>query len=222
MGSKIVNNSNRIKLIDPNNFDNQFNLNTGKEYNMSVPIEDLSIIVELKTTSKSRTILRTNDLQMQKNNKKGGTITFIDGMTDKTTGNKNYLTTKYTDLGTQLDEIDEALGITSIDIDFNSSYAPMVNINFIDVKGGALFQSGGKSKYDVLFSLPYPIFELKIKGFYGKPVTYCLHMLKCNIRFNSQTGNFEIAAQFVGYTYAMLSDMLIGYLKAAVETKDGA
>ena len=53
------------------------------------------------------------------------------------------------------------------------------------------------------------------------PVTYCLHMLKFSAKFNSQTGNFEITANFIGYTYAMLSDMLLGYLKAVPYTNLG-
>jgi hypothetical protein len=36
--------------------------------------------------------------------------------------------------------------------------------------------------------LPYPLFELTIKGYYGKPVKYCLHLTKFNSKFNSQTG----------------------------------
>ena len=53
-------------------------------------------------------------------------------------------------------------------------------------------------------------------------VEYCLHMVKFNSKFNSKSGNFEITAQFVGYTYAMLSDMIIGLLKAIPYTNYGA
>ena len=67
---------------------------------------------------------------------------------------------------------------------------------------------------DWQIQLPYPIYKLRVKGYYGQPVDYCLHMTKFNSRFNSQTGNFEITANFIGYTYAMLSDMLLGYLRA--------
>jgi len=214
----------RIRIVDPNNFNELYggnNIFGLKSNNFSVPTEDLCIIVELKTNTKNRTILNTNEKTNSKFGVKGQTVSFIDGTSGVTTGNQNYLTTQYTELGTETDSLGESLGITSIDIDFNSSYAPMVNINFVDVKGGAIFQPGGESKYAVLFQLPYPLFELKVKGFYGKPVTYCLHLIKCNSKFNSQTGNFEIAAQFVGYTYAMLSDMLIGYLKAAVMIPEG-
>jgi hypothetical protein len=46
-------------------------------------------------------------------------------------------------------------------------------------------------------------------------------MYKFNSKFNSQTGNFEITANFIGFTYAMMSDMLIGYLKAIPYTDIG-
>jgi hypothetical protein len=220
----------RLTIVDPNNFDDQY---AGaafgdSRYNMSVPLENLSISVELKTSTKARTVLTTqNNVSLSITDNVGNSkssivkVNFIDGTNDKTTGGQDYLTTKYTDLNTDLNDIEETLGINSIDIEFNSSYAPMIHINFTDVRGGAVFQNGGKSKYNVFFKLPYPIFELTIKGYYGKPVKYCLHMTKCNSKFNSQTGNFEIAASFVGYTYAMLSDMIIGYLKAAAETPRG-
>ena len=228
----------RFNLIDPNSFGNQtntgsvFNKELGEDmfsennYNISVPLEDLCISVELETEAKTRTILSTNNgnsvINTQGNNV---TVKFIGGTNEKkSTDNANEninLTTSYTDMFSQNEPIEEALGITSIDIDFNSSYTPMVNINFIDVKGAAIFQSQGNSKYSVFFSLPYPLFRLKIKGYYGKPVVYCLHLIKFNSKFNSQTGNFEIATQFIGYTYAMLSDMIMGLVKPASLTTRG-
>ena len=66
--------------------------------------------------------------------------------------------------------------------------------------------------------MPYPIFELKVKWFYGKPVTYCLHLYKWNSVFNSETGNFEINTEFIGYTYALLTDMLLGIIRAVIKT----
>ncbi len=216
----------RINLIDPNEFEYQYaaGMFGDTNYNMSVPLEDLSIMVELKTQSKSRTVLNTKNNNNTAVNSDNSVVkvNFIGGSNDNTTGFQNNLTTSYTEVSTELgDDVEEALGITNIEIDFNSSYAPMVHIDFIDVRGGAIFQNNGQSKFNVFFRLPYPIFELTVKGYYGKPVKYCLHMLKCNTKFNSQTGNFEISADFVGYTYAMFADMLIGYIKAAARTKDG-
>jgi N-acetyl-anhydromuramyl-L-alanine amidase AmpD len=213
----------RFSIVDPNDMGYQYNggMFGNTNYNMSVPPEELCIIVELVTTQKARSVLINSQNGKEIKNSEGNKIAnFINGKKDGSTGYGNFLTTSYTDLGTET-IIEEALGITNIQIEFNSSYAPMVNIDFIDVKGGAIFQSGAKSIYNVLFRLPYPLFELKIKGFYGKPVVYCLHMVKCNTRFNSQTGNFEISASFVGYTYAMFADMILGYLRAAVRTSEG-
>ncbi len=216
---------NKIRMVDPNHFTNSGNVGIFDDRGINTPVhqEDLCISVELTTQSKGRTVLiaENNNGSIFSDNKDNLTINFIDGAEDKTTAGQNYLTTKYTEVSTRLDAIDETLGITSIDIEFNSSYAPMININFVDIKGASIFQSNGDSKYNVFFRLPYPLFQLTVKGYYGKPVTYCLHMLKCNTKFNSQTGNFEISAKFVGYTYALLSDMIIGYIKAAGGTKRG-
>jgi len=101
----------------------------------------------------------------------------------------------------------------------------LVTIKFIDVRGASLFNTAGpngpQSEYASFFDLPYPIFDLTIKGYYGKAVKYCLHLTKWNAKFNDKTGNFEITADFIGYTYAMLTDMLLGYLRAIVETPIG-
>ena len=208
-------------LIDPNKFDGQ-----SSSSNISVPLEDLSIFVQLETTKKARTILNNNGISSNFKSTEGAYVTFIEGDNVAT---KKALTTSYTDLTTNLTEsnIQQSLGITSIDIDFNSSNAPLIVINFIDLRGSAIFQNeeflaNGENKYAEFFNLPYPIFTLTVKGYYGMPVKYNLHLTKFNARFNSQTVNFEITANFVGYTYAMLSDMLLGYLRAIPYTKKGA
>ena len=224
MANKIGCSTGRVTVIDPNDF-NGYN----SQSNMSVPLEDLNISVILKTFRKGRTVLSKTADGGSRESSQTVSVNFIEGT--NIDGSKKVLTTKYTDLTTVFEAgtiNSETLGITNIDIDFNPSMAPMVTINFIDVRGSSIFQneqniSGNNSgnKYGVFFQLPYPLFELEVKGYYGKPVTYCLHMLKFNAKFNSQTGNFEIQCQFVGYTYAMLSDLLIGYLKAIPYTDIG-
>jgi hypothetical protein len=215
----------RVKIVDPNDFG-------GMNSSSNIPVnnEDLTISVVLSTFKKGRTILTANkEPGTNTINTQGSvSINFIDG---SNINGKQVLTTNYTDLTTIFDDntnsnAGEGLGITSIDIDFNSQQAPMITINFIDVRGSAIFQNeenimGGKNKYSTFFQMPYPLFKLTIKGYYGLPVEYCLHMHKFNSKFNSQTGNFEITANFIGFTYAMLSDMLIGYLKAIPYTKIG-
>lgn len=213
----------RTKIVDPNDFGGN-----DSSFNSPVQLEDLNISVQLKTFKKGRTVLYKEGTSSNSENSQEVSINFIEGSDVE---GKKVLTTKYTDLTTVFEDgqtNEETLGITNIDIDFNSSYAPMVTINFIDVRGSSIFQNesniagnGNGNKYSTFFQIPYPIFELEIKGYYGKPVTYCLHMLKFNSKFNSKTGNFEIQCDFIGYTYAMLSDLLIGYLKAIGKTPTG-
>jgi hypothetical protein len=211
----------RAKIIDPNDF-NGFN----SDSNVPVQLEDLNISVILTTYKKPRTNLTTTSDGSTFESSREFQVNFIEGTN---LGGKNVLTTKYTDLTTSFEKgvvNEETLGITNIDIEFNSSMAPMVAISFIDVRGSSIFQNeenilNGYNKYSVFFQLPYPLFELEIKGYYGRPVKYCLHMLKFNSKFNSQTGNFEITCNFIGYSYALLSDTLLGYLKAIPYTKIG-
>lgn len=213
--NKCCKSSEKTMIVDPNKFDGHDSSN-----NISVPLEDLNISVELKTYKRGRTILTTDKSVGTSESKKEISINFIEG---SEYGTQKVLTTKFTDLTTSFESGSEQenLGISNIDIEFNSSMAPMITINFIDVRGSAIFQNesnikdpNSTNKYNVLFQLPYPIYELTIKGYYGRPVRYCLHMTKFNTKFNSQTGNFEITANFIGYTYAMLSDMLVGVLAA--------
>ena len=214
--------SNKTVLVDPNAFDGQSSIS-----NISVPLEDLTISVELSTSKKARTVLTTegngNNIGESSNAVR---VNFIEGTE---INGKKFLTSKFTDLTTVFDggNDGENLGITAIDIDFNSSQTPMITIDFVDIRGSAIFQNEDRvasshNKYSVFFQLPYPLYQLTIKGYYGQPVSYCLHMLKFTSKFNSQTGNFEIKASFIGYTYAMLSDMLLGYLKVIEYTKLGA
>lgn len=219
-------------LINPNLLFGQ-----GFDDNIFVSPEDLNIYVELTTSKKNRSIIDlTPDDNVEYTSSDVGKkkVSFIDGSpngksTIDSNGNKiegKSLTTSYTELTTVFNKTadTEKFGITSIDIDFNSAYAPLVHIEFVDIRGASLFNTGNppNSEYSGFFDLPYPIFRLKVKGYYGKTVKYCLHLTKWNARFNTTTGNFEISADFIGYTYAMLSDMLLGYLRAITYTPRGA
>ena len=210
----------RVRILDPNDFNG-----VNSSENQPVPLEDLNISVVLTTYRKGRTILISEGDKNIVESNKTVSINFIEGANQ---GGKKSLTTKYTDLtavgGDKQNE--ETLGITNIDIEFNASMAPLVTINFIDVRGSSIFQNeqnaiNGENKYATLFQLPYPLFELEVKGYYGRPVKYCLHLTKFSSKFNASTGNFEITCNFIGHTYAMFSDLLIGYLKAIPFTKIG-
>jgi len=104
------------------------------------------------------------------------------------------------------------LGITSINIKTSGSFIPTVTIDFEDVRGRALFERGDQSPYAAFFHMPYPIFYLTIKGYYGKAVRYPLQLSTFNSRFNTMTGNYQITCVFYSYKYGVLADLSMGSL----------
>lgn len=116
----------------------------------------------------------------------------------------------------QSDPTAQSFGIDSIQINIKGgSFIPQITINFIDVRGKTLFESPENSPYKAFFHLPWPIFYLTIKGYYGKAIRYRLHLVKFNTRYNDSNGNFEVTTTFVGSTYAYLNDIpLSGILEA--------
>ena len=220
----------KLLLIDPNP--------PGRE---TVPNEDLFLYIKLKAISKSRSVI-LND-----SGKEGGSVqsdddpngtevnfiaTRINYGSDGEPLNEgiSYATTDYTEIGGKNIEqnkggVVEGFGIENIDITYNASFIPQVSIKFVDLRGASLFdvidKENRKSPYSMFFKMPYPTFELTVKGYYGKPVTYCLHMLKWSSSFNSESGNFEINAKFVGYQGAFLSDIKIQNVIGVVNTPSG-
>lgn len=110
----------------------------------------------------------------------------------------------------------QSFGIESVNINIKgANFIPQVNINFVDVRGKTLFESPENSPYKAFFHLPWPIFYLTVKGYYGKAIRYRLHLVKFNTKYNESNGNFEVATTFVGSTYAYLNDIpLTGILNA--------
>lgn len=133
------------------------------------------------------------------------------------------------------DASNELFGINSIDIQYNNYMVPEITIKFTDVRGASLFaaeemrHSNTDSKgvdaalnqeiegsfFKCFFTFPYPKFTLTVKGFYGKPVAYELTCADFRASFNSETGNFEATAKFVGYFYSFLGDVMMNALTAA-------
>jgi len=102
----------------------------------------------------------------------------------------------------------QSFGIDNISIKvMGANFIPRVDIKFIDVRGKTLFESPANSPYAAFFHIPWPIFYLTVKGYYGKAIKYRLHMIKFNSKYNSSNGNFEIECNFVGSTYAYLADI---------------
>lgn len=201
-----------ILVVDPN------------PTNANINHEDLMIYVNLRADTKSRSIISETDVGgLNIDNVLTNVTTNYSYQKDKN-GNPIPLNTEWTKIGGGILEPGEdvgGFGITNIDIDFNSSFMPQIVIDFVDIRGATLFEQGPCSPYAAFFHMPYPRFELTVKGFYGKPVSYSLALVKFNTKFNSDTGNFESRAEFLGYTFAFLADIPIGYAMASVYTPEG-
>ena len=227
-----VKKSGRIEYIEPNNL---FITSDGNKVQNGIPqpYEDYSFSVNLRVINGDRYAcgmtgeggdLANNFLEFSSEN---GTMSFMDGTS---VDGQGYLTTNFTDISMNNPETNtkECLGIESISIKYDSWYYPTVDIKFIDVRGASLMQpaeyeyyNNGNSNpvqgknptasnsdfFKAFFSFPYPLFKLSVKGFYGKEVTYDLSVLKCNVIFNSATGNFEVNASFIGYMYGLYGDL---------------
>lgn len=216
----------RLLYVEPNNVYN--NLPNGIPH----PYEDYCISVDFTVEFGNRDSCgyigygngnsSDNDLHFSSDK---GTINFIGGT-------NGFLTTNFTDIeSTRPDRnTNECLGIESIDITYSSWYIPQVNIKFVDVRGASLMSPheqgylntvkneqlngasvdtsiNGGSFFKALFSFPYPMFKLKVKGFYGKEVTYNLSVEDFKANFNAETGHFEIDAKFIGYMFGVYTDV---------------
>ena len=178
----------RIVYIEPNNINNLHPSNS-----IPYPYEDYAISVNLRVYMGNRYSCGFPDdfdenwykrFSVEYSTNKG-TISFIGGT-------NGYLSTNFTDISMNdpMSNTNECLGIESINIAYNSWMYPQVNIKFIDVRGASLMlpaeyekynspesdfkATGSATFFNALFSFPYPMFKLSVKGFYGKEITYDL------------------------------------------------
>jgi len=204
-----------VILIEPNEINNNYTEVDGEkiyQHNGIPQYQDMYIFAELTATSKGRTIIKDSNV----NSTKSKIINFIGNNQNNDNPDNpdpNYLnfTTNYYDGSTESETHYEGFGINNIKIVINSSFIPQVNIQFVDLRGLAFFNQKD-SPYRILFDFPPPIFELTVKGQYGKPLKYSLHLVKYTSEFSAQNGNFIIDAQFVAMTFAPLSDVLFRYV----------
>lgn len=129
------------------------------------------------------------------------------------------LTTGYVDINLYEDrriKNSELFGINNIDISFNTSFHPVVKINFTDVKGYELFNKNendtATSFFKSFFHFPYPKFTLKVKGYYGPTVSFDLKVLNFDSEFMSDTGNYNITVEFLGDIYGVLGDIPLTFI----------
>jgi murein DD-endopeptidase MepM/ murein hydrolase activator NlpD len=205
-----MNNDKKVNLYKSITFaedPNSFNINENMP-NSIANYEDMYIEASLTASRKSRSVLQTT---VGINNEEKVTVNFLGFNQNK--NNSNYLnfTSNYYDGSNPDGEDYESFGITSINIDINSSFIPVVKIQFVDIRGLSFFNRKN-SPYRILFDFPPPIFNLIIKGYYGQALEYKLHLVKYQPSFKSENGNFIIDAEFVAVTFAPLSDILFRYV----------
>jgi len=205
-------------VVDPNPTDN-----------VSVNPEDLFIFVRLRSFPQNRSVITSDNVYSSKS-READSISFIaTSSQNEADGKTGYLTTNYTNIG--LNETNhEGLGITRISIEAAMMTPPKVEIDFVDVKGSAVFNNyeyfDGEgyeniSKYNSFFRLPYPIYELTVKGYYGRPTTYYLNMIDFKASFDEDKSDFIINCKFLGYQFSFLSDIITKYVMALNVTSAG-
>jgi len=114
-------------------------------------------------------------------------------------------------------------GITSIDIEINTSLQPLVTIVFKDLYGQTVF--GGQERhptgdgistdYSVLFNWPPPKFLFSFKGYLGEPSTWLLNLKRTSTSFNGSDGSYDVKCEFVPNQWGFFADMPFLYLLAA-------
>jgi len=118
---------------------------------------------------------------------------------------------------------DVGFGITSIDIEVNTSLQPLVSIVFKDLYGSTIF--GGQNReptddkqsidYSVLFNWPPPKFLFSFKGYLGKPASWVLNLKRTSTSFNSSDGSYDLKCEFVPNQWGFFADLPFLYLLAA-------
>lgn len=227
MSKSKVQNVGRLYYVEPNNVYNRM------ANGIPHPYEDYCISVDLLVEIGDRNSLgpvgRSNSTNEMSFSSDKGTISFIGGT-------NGFLTTNFTDIQSTnpSQNTNECLGIESINISYESWYVPRVNIRFVDVRGASLMSKqeqgyvetireeyttghqtmkiNGGSFFNSLFSFPYPMFKLKVKGFYGKEVTYNLTVEDFQSSFNAENGNFVTDVRFIGYMFGVYTDIPMNYL----------
>jgi hypothetical protein len=205
---EIVYNGNVI-LVDPN----MVNVNTNM-INSIPQYQDMHIFAELIAERRARTVITVDPKGItnidKKNSEKAIVVNFLGNARETSSPNNLNFTTNWYDGSSPEGQQFEGFGITSIKVKISSSYVPQVDIQFVDLRGVAFFNQAD-SPYRILFDFPPPIFNLTIKGYYGKALRYQLHLVKYNSEFQASNGNFIIDAQFIAMTFAPLTDVLFRY-----------
>jgi hypothetical protein len=230
---------NNVICIDPNSIVNQDNLVEPRHTNP----ENLVMFVNLEADLIPRTVLSISDEKGKGrlSSIAGGTLNLMRNQNGRDFDSswtdyfdpKSYSQEEIINLNTGIqaltgifpnpmivpventDNSGQGFGIDSISMQVNAIGLPKVTINFIDVRGKTLMSGEKNSPYASFFHLPWPIFYLTIKGYYGKAIRYRLHMTSFTSKYNDGNGNFDITCTFVGQTYAFFSEIPLNGILAA-------
>ncbi len=186
-----------------NIFDPMDVITNSNERDVSLALEKLNIYVDFKAYRRGTSeIIFNNEGFLSINNTSD---MYVDMMGKNEEG-------VYTSNWTKLESSFEGFGITNIKVKTNSSFIPQVSVEFTDIRGLNFLNKGKDSPYSVLLDFPPPIFELTLKGYFGKPIKYSLHLVENDIKFDDATGNYIIHTDFIANTFAPLTDILFQYI----------
>ena len=147
-----------LMLVDPNP--------SGRDV---LPAEDMFIYISLTAEERSRGVVTAGENENEFEESRFGTIEFVstevkynqagEPMKDIMGDVKSYATTSYTNIGGIQNSYGsgtlEGFGISSINIKYNTSLVPQVDIDFIDIRGSGLFdvieQDNRKSRKKIFF-----------------------------------------------------------------------
>ena len=157
----------------------------------------------------------TNELTGLKKVNKNGTEQNNPNNLQQSAKNDDYYLNQSSNLnGDERASDNGLLGITSISIRQNTSFMSTITVELEDVRGKALFESGNSSPYAAFFNLPYPLFNLTIKGWYGKALKLPLMLQNFTSRYDGNSGNFKITLTFYTYKFTVLTEISMGAIQA--------
>ena len=226
---------NNITIVDPNKVVDEF----GNVKERFLNQEDLVMYANLECNMIPRTRLALGT----SNDDSSITTVSIASINFLKPGGKEFLDNSYTDeltgkdtikgLGLNQNKVDKGtnkqktysngkegvidtglLGITNITISNDTSFMTQITMRLVDVKGRALFESGGNSPYAAFFTLPYPKFYLTVKGFLGKAIRLELMLHTFSSTYDSYTGNFDVQLSFFSYKFTVLAEISMGMVLA--------
>jgi len=233
----------RLIYVEPNELaGNNYKYNNKIPNNVAWNQEDLSINVDLTVVRPDRSDCGGVDYNEKIKNCVGRIQGDSNPMMSLLTGSKlrgsddntpTYLTTDYTnitytDITSKGVRTSESLGISSIDINFDAHFYPLITIKFIDVRGESLlmpsdwqyeeFTNGKRQRgsfFSSFFHFPYARFLLTVKGFYGNRITFSLAVSEFKSEFMPETGDFGVTVSFIGYVYGVYCDIPMNLIMAS-------